>query len=106
MPRRWSSQCYGAQEKCMGPFESFRDQKSGRLGLQPKGVQPHSDGERNYEVRFLLGEGHVWHLSWDSDNTLWLIESIMPNKTDALNYLDKKGQAPTRYARVSPPVHY
>ncbi|KAG9123312.1 hypothetical protein FRC07_015107 [Ceratobasidium sp. 392] len=35
-----------------------------------------------------------------SDNTLWLIESIMPNKTDALNYLDGEGKAPARYARV------
>ncbi|QRV88148.1 primary-amine oxidase [Ceratobasidium sp. AG-Ba] len=35
-----------------------------------------------------------------SDNTLWLIESIMPNKTDALDYLDKKGGTPTRFARA------
>ncbi|KAG9096766.1 hypothetical protein FRC07_010880 [Ceratobasidium sp. 392] len=35
-----------------------------------------------------------------SDNTLWLIESIMPNKTDALDYLDKEGKIPRRYARA------
>ncbi|KAB5594148.1 Primary-amine oxidase [Ceratobasidium theobromae] len=35
-----------------------------------------------------------------SDNTLWLIESIMPNKTDALIYLDGHGKEPPRYARA------
>ncbi|KAF8600307.1 amine oxidase catalytic domain-containing protein [Ceratobasidium sp. AG-I] len=35
-----------------------------------------------------------------NDNTLWLIESILPNKTDALRYVDKNGETPAKYARV------
>ncbi|KAH7343218.1 copper amine oxidase [Rhizoctonia solani] len=35
-----------------------------------------------------------------SDNMIWLIESIMPNKTDALNYLDGNGDRPSKYARA------
>ncbi|TEB24011.1 copper amine oxidase [Coprinellus micaceus] len=35
------------------------------------------------------------------DNYVYLVEQIMPNKTDALAYIDGKGTAPDRYARVA-----
>ena len=35
-----------------------------------------------------------------TDNYIWLVEAILPNKTDVLTYLDGNGAAPPRYARV------
>ncbi|KAI5810568.1 copper amine oxidase [Pyronema omphalodes] len=35
------------------------------------------------------------------DNILSVVELVMPNKTDALNYMDKSGKMPERYARVT-----
>ncbi|KAK0648916.1 copper amine oxidase [Cercophora newfieldiana] len=36
--------------------------------------------------------------SWD--NSIVLVEAMWPNKTDAINYLDADGPAPTKYAHV------
>lgn len=35
-----------------------------------------------------------------SDNYIWLVEALLPNKTDVLAYLDQDAPAPDRYARV------
>ncbi|KAF2020584.1 copper amine oxidase [Aaosphaeria arxii CBS 175.79] len=35
-----------------------------------------------------------------TDNYIWIIESLYPNKTDVLSYLDGNGPLPPRYARV------
>ncbi|KAH6723513.1 copper amine oxidase [Leptodontidium sp. MPI-SDFR-AT-0119] len=35
-----------------------------------------------------------------TDNYIWLIEALHPNKTDILNYLDRNSTKPRKYARV------
>jgi len=35
-----------------------------------------------------------------TDNYIWIIEALYPNKTGILNYLDNNGELPARYARV------
>ena len=35
-----------------------------------------------------------------SDNYIWLVEELKPNKTDVLAYLDRNATAPPSYARV------
>jgi len=35
-----------------------------------------------------------------SDNYIWIIEALHPNKTGILNYLDNNGPMPAKYARV------
>lgn len=35
-----------------------------------------------------------------TDNYIWLVEAILPNKTDVLTYFDGNGALPPRYARV------
>lgn len=36
-----------------------------------------------------------------TDNYIWIIEALYPNKTGILNYLDNNGSFPDRYARVA-----
>lgn len=35
-----------------------------------------------------------------TDNYIWYIEPLLPNKTDVLAYLDENASSPARYARI------
>ena len=50
--------------------------------------------ERNCEAQSLTRTSCSW------DNRILLVELLLPNKSDALAYLDSGSKAPTRYARA------
>ncbi|PPR00804.1 hypothetical protein CVT24_000736, partial [Panaeolus cyanescens] len=67
-------------------------------------------GLSNAEVTSILGYVHdpasgLNLTSYDKktlwDNYVYLVEQVMPNKTEAVSYMEGSGPAPDRYARVA-----
>lgn len=58
-------------------------------------------------IKWLLKPEQGLNITYPSDNAtafdniLGVVELVMPNKTDALNYMDNGGKMPKRYARVT-----
>jgi len=68
---------------------------------------PLSDAEFGSVLDFLFAPEQNLNLTsvssknlTQTDNYIWMIEALHPNKTDILAYLDGNATAPKRYARV------
>ncbi|KAK0611016.1 membrane copper amine oxidase [Immersiella caudata] len=71
---------------------------------KPNPWAPLSNEETASVVEWLFSRGDL-NLTTTEDATAWdnsivLVESMWPNKTDAVNYLDANAAAPTKYAHV------
>jgi hypothetical protein len=82
------------------------------VNLPIKAPKPNIWGDLTSEevgsiIKWLLKPEQGLNIAYPSDdatafdNILEVVELVMPNKTDALNYMDKGGEMPKRYARVT-----